>query len=92
MLGIEIEFGNHWTQPETPCYKPTKAKTPARRGFYSFSGGPGRNLLGPENARSLLKPSEGQHCMGDDSFGVKDSTKLYSVIEQPLVDLVGKAF
>jgi hypothetical protein len=34
MLGVEIEFGNDWTQPETSNYKPKKAKTPARtRGF-----------------------------------------------------------
>ena len=43
MLGVEIEFGNHWTPPETSSYKPTKAKTPERRGFYKFSGGSGRN-------------------------------------------------
>jgi len=30
MLGVEIEFGNHWTLLETSSYKPTKAKTPAR--------------------------------------------------------------
>jgi len=37
MLGVEIEFGNDWTQPETSSYRPTKAKTPARtQGFFQF--------------------------------------------------------
>jgi hypothetical protein len=30
MLGVELEFGNHWILPETSSYKSTKAKTPAR--------------------------------------------------------------
>ena len=37
MLGVEIEFGNHWILPDTSSYKPTKAKTPARaQGFSQF--------------------------------------------------------
>ena len=37
MLGVEIEFGNNWAAAETSCYKPTKAKTPARtQGFFQF--------------------------------------------------------
>ena len=37
MLGVEIEFGNHWILPDTSSYKPTKAKTPARtQGFFQF--------------------------------------------------------
>ena len=37
MLGVEIEFGNHWTLSVTSSYKPTKAKTPARtQEFFQF--------------------------------------------------------
>jgi hypothetical protein len=42
MLGVEIEFGNNQIHLETSSYKPTKAKTPARRsGFFSFRWWPG---------------------------------------------------
>ena len=48
MLGVEIEFGNHWILTDTSSYRPTKVKTPEAGVFSVSDGGPGRNRPGLE--------------------------------------------
>ena len=56
MLGVEIEFGNHWTMLETSSYKPTKAKTPARtQGFLQFQMVARGGIEPPTQGFSILK-------------------------------------
>ena len=43
MLGVESVFGNNWAPAETSSYPQKQKPQRERRGFYKFSGGPGRN-------------------------------------------------
>ncbi len=56
MLGVEIEFGNLWTQPETSSYEPTKAKTPARTLGFLISVVARGGIEPPTQGFSILCP------------------------------------
>jgi len=57
MLGVEIEFGNNQTPLKISSYKPTKAKTPARKqGFFQFQMVARGGIEPPTQGFSIILP------------------------------------